>query len=768
MKRYLLLFITYLLLITPVKAESKYLYDVLKDEAESGGVAKEYTREHQDTTNNTGTDKIYHYYAYNDETAEIANNKRNIIFGGYCWQMYRTTDSGGVRLLYNGTPYNGTCSGGYSTIGMSKYTTNDNIYKLGSVGYMYNELLNSSTYVRPNYGSFSFSGTAISESDYEVIKNENERTDTPPLIFRNENWLFSEELTNYSKIEFYFKVKNNDNYILSYNFIGESYDRLKIYVNDILIQTIGGSDSDNIDLINLKTTDTIKIILINNSTSFSFNLKKLNSISSDTRPYFGNDISYSNGTYTLIDTIRNGGKKEFGNYHYFCQDGSISCSIVYYSLQSTPEYNVRVIPLENGTNIEEYVHKSLYADDVNKYDSALKVTIDNWYEQNLINYQKYLEDTVFCQNRLFAYENNLFVPDGGDGPMWFYKDIKSDMTDEEKEQADNYNTNLKCENVTDRYSISNEKAKLKYPVATINLAETLLLNNNFNSGPYGQNIRAFYSASEYYNYWLLSPHGSGIQTYGWGAHSGGGIYYSYGSSTNGVRPVISLKKGTVYLSGDGSRNNPYVFDGIYSSINIKAVNETENINVEINDLEHVKNDEEVKFKVTPIEGYKIKDIKVVDNDNNEINFTETGNENEYMFIMPTSDVTIIPSYERVSNSIIVEDEFKEQIIIEVNDSSAVLYEDKVIIKVQEKDGYKIAGIKIIDEEGNEISYTPTGNDNEYEFIMPASNVKISPIYEVITVPDTEKNKDYTIYFVLAGLALILGIIYIIINKKKNP
>ena len=265
----------------------------------------------------------------------------------------------------------------------------------------------------------------------------------------------------------------------------------------------------------------------------------------------------------------------------------------------------------------------------------------------------------------------------------------------------------------------------------------------------------------------MTPYDYSTKIYVWMTQNGGTLYGMYGADSWYVRPVISLKKGTVYLSGDGSRNNPYVFDGIYSSINIKAVNETENINIEINDLEHVKNDEEVKFKVTPIEGYKIKDIKVVDNDNNEINFTETGNENEYMFIMPTSDVTIIPSYERVSNSIIVEDEFKEQIIIEVNDSSAVLFEDKVVIKVQPKDGYALSQLNITDEEGNEISYTPTGNDNEYEFIMPASNVKISPIYEVITVPDTEKNKDYTIYFVLAGIALILGILYIIINKKKR-
>ena len=51
--------------------------------------------------------------------------------------------------------------------------------------------------------------------------------------------------------------------------------------------------------------------------------------------------------------------------------------------------------------------------------------------------------------------------------------------------------------------------------------------------------------------------------------------------------------------------------------------------------------------------------------------------------------------------------------------------------------------------------------------MPASNVVITPIYEIITVPDTEKNKDYTLYYVLGGLALVLGIVYIVLNKKKK-
>ena len=36
-------------------------------------------------------------------------DKRNIIFGGFCWEVIRTTETGGMKLLYNGEPVNGKC-----------------------------------------------------------------------------------------------------------------------------------------------------------------------------------------------------------------------------------------------------------------------------------------------------------------------------------------------------------------------------------------------------------------------------------------------------------------------------------------------------------------------------------------------------------------------------------------------------------------------------------------------------------------------------------
>ena len=120
-----LLLVIFLLIPFTVKAELKPIYDVLKDEAENGTLAEEYTREHQDTTDGTGTDKIYHWHATNSNEATAINDKRNVLFAGFCWQSIRTTDSGGVKLLYNGPATDGQCNGSSPLAGSSNYTIYD-------------------------------------------------------------------------------------------------------------------------------------------------------------------------------------------------------------------------------------------------------------------------------------------------------------------------------------------------------------------------------------------------------------------------------------------------------------------------------------------------------------------------------------------------------------------------------------------------------------------------------------------------------------------
>ena len=86
---------------------------------------------------------------------------------------------------------------------------------------------------------------------------------------------------------------------------------------------------------------------------------------------FGNDVTYENGMYTLVDT-----QDTKDNYHkYTCLgDNASTCEKVLYYI------TYEALTLENGKTIEDAIDDMFFADDVNTYDSTIKAYIDNWYE----------------------------------------------------------------------------------------------------------------------------------------------------------------------------------------------------------------------------------------------------------------------------------------------------------------------------------------------------------------------------------------------------
>ena len=64
----------------------------------------------------------------------------NVLFANFCWKIIRTTETGGVKLIYNGVPSNGQCNnttGSATTIGNSAFNSTYNYAK--NVGYMYGD-----------------------------------------------------------------------------------------------------------------------------------------------------------------------------------------------------------------------------------------------------------------------------------------------------------------------------------------------------------------------------------------------------------------------------------------------------------------------------------------------------------------------------------------------------------------------------------------------------------------------------------------------------
>ncbi len=90
--------------------EKPTLYRVLRDTAREGIYAKEYTGAHNDSIDSSkSTEKIYHFYGSDDTNGTAILDKNNVIFAGHCWQMIRTTDTGGVKMIYNGEVENNQC-----------------------------------------------------------------------------------------------------------------------------------------------------------------------------------------------------------------------------------------------------------------------------------------------------------------------------------------------------------------------------------------------------------------------------------------------------------------------------------------------------------------------------------------------------------------------------------------------------------------------------------------------------------------------------------
>ena len=388
-----------------IGTDSCYLYFDYKEDTSLYGTIKKraktdttylalYTGEGADTYANP----VYYY------KGNVQNN--NVLFAGFCWKIVRTTETGGVKIVYNGVQKNGSCNntGTDSQIGTSAF--NNDSDSPAYVGYMYNTVYPSSS----------------------------------------------------------------------------------------------------------------------------------KSMSSQSNIVFGNSFTYANGTYTLKDTKTvatwSSGYNTINNNHYTCMTTGTTCSSIYY-VYYTDTTNAYYITLTNGKSVNDALNEMLYADDVNKNDSTIKKYLEDWYENNLTNYDNKLEkDTVFCNDRRILNLNG-WNPNGGDSTSsLLFKD------------GSRNNKSLVCANETDRFSMSNSKAKLKHPIGLL-------------SGP-ELSLAGIYYFNNGQDVWLGSPDSfDGYYAYVRVAISGGlaGRFVGY---SGGVRPSVSLKPNTEFTEGDGSFTNPFV------------------------------------------------------------------------------------------------------------------------------------------------------------------------------------------------------------------
>ena len=112
--------------------------------------------------------------------------------------------------------------------------------------------------------------------------------------------------------------------------------------------------------------------------------------------------------------------------------------------------------------------------------------------------------------------------------------------------ASSANATLVCKNDTDKFSVSNPKAKLKYPIGLLSFDETIYSGNRYFNDDFNMN---WYTISP----GMYQSSSATVDTidYYW-------VFDNNVGSAYGVRPVISLVPNIEYSTGDGTQDNPYI------------------------------------------------------------------------------------------------------------------------------------------------------------------------------------------------------------------
>lgn len=536
--------------------------------------AKKYTGP---TSTFTGDNEVYYY-----ERGAVNNN---VIFAGYCWNIIRTTDTGGVKLLYSGIPtVDGRCANVPENANLTKEQMNTSSDRVAfsetydspaQFGYMYNTeyktksraVTRKKVTVVNNYttkpttafyyaDSFTWDGTNYSLVNPEkLVWSDNYQNLVGKYTFGT-----SSNLSEKATVLYVVGAEEN---VLHYITLSAGSDATPDKTTITLSKTITNSSSGDYVLAEPIAVNKIdwytnhekylgyylcdgstmtecsatmlKEILTTNDSSFNFYYVKR----------YGNSFTYEDGQYHLVDTVDTASlwnEDSLSNTHYTCFNSNGVCTTVSYVFSGDDE-ELFYINLSNGESIEDALYEMFRNPNVNKNDSQMKAAVDYWYQNNMTQYSDYLEDTVWCNDRRLRSDSEKISgwnPNGGK----ITENLYFKVTEAEHD--------LTCVDELDRFTVSSENGngKLKYPVGLLTKKENNLVEEGTGDMPY------IWGSS----FGLMSP--------GYIFHNGLAFYISNSKegyeNTSGasvfVRPSVSLRAGIEYSSGDGSYDKPYVID----------------------------------------------------------------------------------------------------------------------------------------------------------------------------------------------------------------
>ena len=600
-----------------IGTDSCFLYFDYKEDTSLYGTIKK--RAKTDTTylalyTGEGADtyaKPVYYYKGN-----VQNN--NVLFGGFCWKIVRTTETGGVKIVYNGIPFDVVNT---SPIEQSSYAniSNDATYpytfdstsktwvstnktdgKTGTITFTVatagdyylsyvmsseagydkakfykngNPLGNSDGYGGTVSGAIALTGlTTSDEIKVEYTKDSSGASGSDTVTFSigkavgdpvkscnntGTDSQIGKSAFNSSYAHNVGYMYNPDgmwHYSSKYIISSTSFSGTKAYgdgatyasnrytltnattldVSSSNISTLVGKYTCN----SSSTTETCSslwyIVGYSGTTIYFYSLSggTTDGTTLANKDYvFGSSFTYANETYTLSDTVTLNSdtfiadSSNVNTHHYTCLSSGATCSSIYY-IYGIIDGNLRYIILEEGKSVNDALNEMLYADDVNKEDSTIKVYIDNWAFG--YNYYEYSKEVKF-------------------------------LTKEDRTKI------VKFKNCVGRRSENDTSKDGSVECSSTYDSEIGLLPvYDFLNASIDPNCITTVSPScQNYNYlsdgdstWLAN--GSGSETNEVYSMYLGYIANTEASETNNIRPIIHLSEKAMLEKGKGTKNNPYV------------------------------------------------------------------------------------------------------------------------------------------------------------------------------------------------------------------
>ena len=260
---------------------------------------------------------------------------------------------------------------------------------------------------------------------------------------------------------------------------------------------------------------------------------------SNTKKYnYGTGYTFDKSTkkFTLTGDIQ---QLMWKNNHDAIVSGNLyscletDCNIIYRIIKYSNDTTMIIQPISYSSDS--------YADTLtNTTDSTMKTTIDTWYKNNLIDYESYLADETFCNDRSINYGSGYLA-----APTTTYGAYGRLL---------NSKANLKCAQDNDKFKISNEVAKLDYPISLITADEVAMAGGVYNI----TNTNYYLYNGEYF--WTLSPLAlNALSSYAriFAVRSSGSLDAFDVNFSHYSRPVINLKANVQISKGDGTALNPY-------------------------------------------------------------------------------------------------------------------------------------------------------------------------------------------------------------------